>query len=93
MGSYAPYVANRNPESMELHKRECEWAHRIAFRNRVYYCELKEALAQVMMDAHTVCLNTMRDKIYCCKPLVCSFLFFSEKIDKITLLTMEKRDY
>ena len=45
MGSYAPYVANRNPESMELHKRECEWAHRIAFRNRVYYCELEEALA------------------------------------------------
>ena len=45
MGSYAPYVANKNPESMELHKRECEWAHRIAFRNRVYYCELEEALA------------------------------------------------
>ena len=45
MGSYAPYVANKNPESMELHKRECEWAHRIAFRNRIYYCELEEALA------------------------------------------------
>ena len=45
MGSYAPYVANRNPESMELHIRDCEWAHRISFRNRVYYCDPEEALA------------------------------------------------
>lgn len=45
MGSYAPYVANKNPGSMELHLKDCEWAHRIAFRNRLYYCELEEALA------------------------------------------------
>lgn len=45
MGSYAPYVANKNPDSMELHKRECKWAHRIAFRNRLYFCEIEDALA------------------------------------------------
>lgn len=45
MGSYAPYIANQNPESMELHTRECEWAPRISYRNRKYYCELEEALA------------------------------------------------
>jgi len=45
IGTYAPYVANKNPDSLEVHKRECEWAHRIAYRNREYYCNLEQALA------------------------------------------------
>jgi hypothetical protein len=44
IGSYAPYIANKNPESTEVHKRDCEWAHRISYRNRVYYCSLEKAL-------------------------------------------------
>ncbi len=46
IGSYAPYWANINPESMEVHKRDCEWAHRIAYRNRRYYCSLEKAFAE-----------------------------------------------
>ena len=45
IGSYAPYIANRNPESLEVHERDCEWAHRTSYRNRVYYCDLERALA------------------------------------------------
>jgi hypothetical protein len=45
IGSYAPYIANKNPESLEVHLRDCEWAHRIAYRNRDYYCDLEQALA------------------------------------------------
>jgi hypothetical protein len=45
MESYAPYMANMNLDSMEVHKRDCEWAHRTAYRNRKYYCNLEEALA------------------------------------------------
>ena len=45
VGSYAPYVGNKNPGSMELHTKECEWAPRIASKNRAYYCEVEEALA------------------------------------------------
>ena len=45
IGSYAPYIANRNPESLEVHERDCEWAHRTSVRNRVYYCDLEQALA------------------------------------------------
>ena len=45
IGSYAPYIANKNPESLEIHIRDCEWAHRIAYRNRDYYCDLERALA------------------------------------------------
>jgi hypothetical protein len=45
IAGYAPYIANRNPESLEVHQRDCEWAHRIAYRNRVYYCDLEEALS------------------------------------------------
>jgi len=44
IGTYAPYVANKNPESLEVHKRDCEWAHRIAYRNRVHYCSLEKAI-------------------------------------------------
>ena len=43
LGTYAPYWANKNPESMEVHKRDCEWAHRIATRHKVYYCDLEKA--------------------------------------------------
>jgi hypothetical protein len=45
IGSYAPYVANNNPESLEVHKRDCEWAHRTAYRHREYYCDLEKAFA------------------------------------------------
>lgn len=45
IGTYAPYWANKNPESMEVHKRDCEWAHRIATRHKVYYCDLEKAFA------------------------------------------------
>lgn len=45
IGTYAPYWANNNPESLEVHKRDCEWAHRIAYRHREYYCSLEKALA------------------------------------------------
>jgi len=45
IGSFAPYWANINPESLEVHKRDCEWAHRIAYRNRRYYCSLDKALS------------------------------------------------
>ena len=45
MDTYAPYVANLNLDSLEVHKRDCEWAHRIANRNRKYYCDLEEAIA------------------------------------------------
>ncbi|MBN1681931.1 hypothetical protein JW865_00060 [Candidatus Bathyarchaeota archaeon] len=45
IGTYAPYIANKDPEHMELHKRDCEWAHRIATRNRAYFCEIEKALA------------------------------------------------
>ncbi len=45
IGSYAPYVGNKAPEHMELHKRDCEWAHKIATRNRVYFCEIETAIA------------------------------------------------
>ena len=55
IGSYAPYVANKNPVSMELHTRECEWAHRISYRNRKYYCELEEALSDGF-DGCSYCL-------------------------------------
>ncbi|KQC04285.1 MAG: hypothetical protein APR53_00075 [Methanoculleus sp. SDB] len=41
--TYAPYIANEN--TGEVHVRECEWAHRIALRNRVYYCTLEDAIA------------------------------------------------
>ena len=41
--TYAPYIANEN--SGEVHVRECEWAHRIALRNRKYYCTLEDAIA------------------------------------------------
>jgi len=44
-GSYAPYWANNNPESLEVHKRDCEWAHRMATRHKVYYCDLEKAFA------------------------------------------------
>ncbi|MCQ8891817.1 MAG: hypothetical protein NQU41_00360 [Candidatus Methanosuratincola sp.] len=44
IGAYAPYIANKSPEHMEVHKKDCEWAHRIAIRNRVYFCDLEEAL-------------------------------------------------
>jgi len=44
IGSYAPYTANNNPDSLEVHRRECEWAHRISYRHREYYCELEKAL-------------------------------------------------
>ena len=30
---------------LEVHMRDCEWAHRIAYRNRDYYCDLERALA------------------------------------------------
>jgi hypothetical protein len=43
--TYAPYVANKAPEHMELHKKDCEWAHKIALRHRVYYCKLEDAFA------------------------------------------------
>jgi hypothetical protein len=45
IGSYAPYWANTNPESLEVHKRDCEWAHRIAYRHRKYYCDVEQAFA------------------------------------------------
>jgi len=45
MESYALYVANMNLDSMEVHKRDCEWAHRLAYRNKKYYCNLEEALS------------------------------------------------
>jgi hypothetical protein len=45
IGDYAPYIANKNPESLEVHMRDCEWAHRIAYRNRDYYCSLEKALS------------------------------------------------
>ena len=41
--TYAPYIANEN--TGEVHVRECEWAHRIALRNRRYYCTLEDAIA------------------------------------------------
>ena len=44
IGAYAPYIANKNPESLEVHKRDCEWAHRISYRNRVYCCSLEKAV-------------------------------------------------
>ena len=46
IGSYAPYVANKNPVSLEVHKRDCEWAHRISYRNKVYYCSLEKAIEE-----------------------------------------------
>jgi len=45
IGSYAPYWANTNPDSLEVHKRDCEWAHRIAYRHRKYYCDVEQAFA------------------------------------------------
>ncbi|OPY50359.1 MAG: hypothetical protein A4E49_02769 [Methanosaeta sp. PtaU1.Bin112] len=45
LGTYAPYIGNKNPESMEVHTRDCNWAHRIAMRNRVYFCEIDTAIA------------------------------------------------
>jgi hypothetical protein len=45
MATYAPYVANKNPISLEVHKKDCEWAHRISVAHRAYYCDLEEALA------------------------------------------------
>ena len=43
--TYAPYVANKAPEHMEVHKKDCEWAHKIALRHRVYYYTLDDAFA------------------------------------------------
>ena len=45
IGTYAPYVGNKATEHMEVHRRDCEWAHRIATRNRAYFCELEKAIA------------------------------------------------
>ena len=45
MGTYAPYVANKSNEHMEIRMKDCEQDHRIAFRNRVYFCDLEKALA------------------------------------------------
>ena len=44
METYAQFVANKSPESMELHKRDCEWAKKIAMHHRVYYCDIETAL-------------------------------------------------
>jgi len=33
--SYAPYVATGTLRAPMLHRRECEWAHRVSQRNRV----------------------------------------------------------
>lgn len=55
IGSYAPYVANKNPDSLEVHRRECEWAHRIKYSNRVYYCSLEKA-TQDGYDGCAYCL-------------------------------------
>jgi hypothetical protein len=45
LATYAPYVVNKNPISLEVHKKDCEWAHRISLAHRGYYCDLEEALA------------------------------------------------
>ncbi len=57
IGTYAPYWANKNPESLEVHTRDCEWAHRIAYRNRVFYCDLDEAFA----DGYDGCAYCLPD--------------------------------
>jgi hypothetical protein len=41
--TYAPYVGNKN--SLEVHLRDCEWAHKISWKNRVFYCTLEDALS------------------------------------------------
>ena len=56
MSTYAPYIANNNPESLEVHRRGCEWAHRISYRHREYYCELEKAL----MDGYDGCAYCLR---------------------------------
>jgi hypothetical protein len=38
------YVANKNPESLEVHKAECRYAKKISEKNREFYDNLKEAL-------------------------------------------------
>jgi hypothetical protein len=45
MDSYASFVGNQDPEHMEVHKKDCEWAHKIAVRNRKYFCTLEKAFA------------------------------------------------
>lgn len=56
MNTYASYIANNNPESLEVHKRGCEWAHRISYRHREYYCELEKALE----DGYDGCAYCLR---------------------------------
>lgn len=53
--TYAPYIANIN--SGEVHVRDCDWAHRIAQRNRVYYCTLEDAIA----DGYNGCYYCLRE--------------------------------
>jgi len=53
--TYAPYIANMN--SGEVHVRDCDWAHRIAQRNRVYYCTLEDAIA----DGYNGCYYCLRE--------------------------------
>jgi hypothetical protein len=62
---------------MELHTRECEWAHRIALRNREYYCELEQALADGF-DGWAYCLSEYHKWVSCKSLLeVCSIIFFT----------------
>ena len=42
----ALYVGNKNPQSMELHKRDCRWVKRISDKNKVFFNDKEEAFAR-----------------------------------------------
>ena len=56
VGSYAPYVGNKNKDHMEIHTKQCQYAKKIAPKNQVYYCDLEEA-QEDGFDGCSFCLH------------------------------------
>jgi hypothetical protein len=56
VGDYAPYMCNKDKGHMEIHKKECQHAGKIAAKNRAYYIDLQEALDDGF-DGCSFCLH------------------------------------
>ena len=56
VGSYAPYICNKDSGHMEVHKKDCKWTKKILPKHLAYYCDLKEALEDGF-DGCYYCLN------------------------------------